>query len=582
VFHRLFPWRTGALLIAGIALMAALYAQAHNRLEGPLSYIKAVYAILNMIAFQVSFADMPANPALDIFFVITPLLGLPLFLVFGANVLNVVRIFFVRAERGQLWQMALADTVARPIVICGLGRVGYRIASQLLDVQRPLIGIDTTSSHLVEALMERGMPVILGDVRNEEILHRAGVNRATTVLVCTQNDLANIEAAFHVREHNPRAEIILRLFEDTLADEVRRHFAIKAVISRSALAAQAFAYAALGLEVLEVFDHAGVTYALAKVPLNTMPLLASHSVQSLATQYALTVVCLYREGQMIVEPADHIPLRSEDVLFIFTQMENLLTLSLRGSRQRQSALSKVLVCGIGHTGYRVVQVLQALKCQVAALDFEATPLSEQVREQGIPTFYGDFRQHAILEQAGLAGATAIVTCTEDDMVNFETGLRARDRAPDIRVVMRIFEEALGPRLQQAFHIDAVYSTSAIAAPAFVSAALNLHMTQSVQVGDAEMLIACLNVAGGSTLCRETVAQLNRRPGLTVLLYASTAAIAIPPPPEQPLGPGDSLIVLVAPTALKTLSLNNEVHCDQRKPIATTRGRDRRPAPRSFS
>lgn len=67
VFRRLFPWRTGALLIAGVALMAALYAQAHNRLEGPLSYIKAVYAILNMIAFQVSFADMPANPALDIF-----------------------------------------------------------------------------------------------------------------------------------------------------------------------------------------------------------------------------------------------------------------------------------------------------------------------------------------------------------------------------------------------------------------------------------------------------------------------------------------------------------------------------------
>lgn len=511
----------------------------------------------------------------------TPLLGLPLFLAFGANVLNVVRIFFVRAERGQLWQMALADTVARPIVICGLGRVGYRIASQLLDVQCPLIGIDTTHSHLVEVLMERGMPVILGDVRNAEILRRAGVDRAGAVLICTQNDLANIEAAFHVRERNPDADIILRLFEETLADEVKQHFAIKAVISRSAMAAQAFAHAALGLEILEIFEHAGTAYALAKMPLHTMRSLTPHSVQSFAAQYALTVVCLYRAGRMIVEPAAATQLHSDDVLFIFTQMENLLTLSLQGSRHSQSSPPTVVVCGIGHTGYRIAQALQGLKCQVVALDFEANPLSERLKEHGTPVFYGDFRQHAVLEQAGIAGAAALVACTEDDMVNFETGLRARDRAPDIRVVMRIFEEALGPRLQQAFHIDAVYSTSAIAAPAFVSAALNLHMTQSVQVGDTEMLIACLNVEDGSALCHETIAQLNQRPGLTVLLYAS-AAITIPPPPEQRLGPGDTIIVLASHTALKTLSLNNEVHCDRGKPIATTRGRDRRPASRSLS
>ncbi|HNT74845.1 MAG TPA: NAD-binding protein [Anaerolineae bacterium] len=560
VFRRLFPWRTGILLVAGIALLAAVYAQAHNRLEGPLSYVKAIYAILNMMAFQVSFADMPVNPGLDIFFVVTPLLGLPLLLVFGANMLNVVRIFFVRAERGQLWQMALADTVARPIVICGLGRVGYRIATQLLDVQRPLIGIDAAPSHLVEALMERGMPVILGDVRNEETLHRAGVDRATDVLVCTQNDLANIEAAFHVREHNPDANIILRLFEETLADEVKQHFAIKAVISRSALAAQAFAHAALGLEILEIFDHAGVAYALAKIPLNTMPPLATHSVASLAARHTVTVVCLYREGQMIIEPAPHIQLHTEDILFIFTKMESLLALSLQGSRHRELTAPAIIVCGLGHTGYRVVQALQTLKCQVVALDFEANPLSEQLREQGTPVLYGDFRQAAVLEAAGLPAATAIVACTEDDMVNFETGLRARDRSPGIRVVMRIFEEALGPRLQQAFHIDAIYSTSAIAAPAFVSAALNLHVTQPVRVGDAEQLIACVHVAEGGQLCGATIAQLNQRPGLTVLLYASDDAITIPPPPGQQLAPGDAILVLAAHTALKTLSLSNEVTC----------------------
>ena len=269
VLKHLFPWRTSGVLIIGIAMMACVYQRAHNYLEpGYLSYIKAVYAIINMMSFQVSFADMPRSPQLDGFFAIVPLVGLPLLLVFGANIFNILRIFFVRGERGQTWQKALAATVESPIVVCGLGRVGYRIAGQLLDLGRQVVGIEAVSSPLVDALIKRAMPIILGDIRSEDVLRHAGVERARTVLVCTHNDLANIEAAFRIRELNPHAEIVLRLFEDEIAGEIRQSFDVKSIISRSAIAAQAFAHAAMGMEVLETFDLEGHTYFLAKVPLS--------------------------------------------------------------------------------------------------------------------------------------------------------------------------------------------------------------------------------------------------------------------------------------------------------------------------
>lgn len=574
VLARLFPWQAGGALAVGIAVMALIFQQTYNRggVNGatPLSYVKAVYAILNMMAFQVSFADMPEGPALDAFFVVVPVIGIPLLLVFGASILTVLRIFFVRGERGQLWQEALAATVEHPIVVCGLGRVGYRIASRLLDLGQPVVGIDTTSSPLVAALIERDMPYIAGDIHDQEVLRRAGVARAETVLVCTDQDLVNIEAVSHVRELNPDARVVLRLFEDQIADEIQATFDVKAVISRSAVAAVAFAHAAIGMEVVETFNFNAQTYFLTKLSLNVTSPFAGSTLGAVADQSDVTVVCLYREGRTFIEPGPDTLLRVGDTLFAFTEMSRASALArqqITAQQQKTAPLAAgagpviapgpVIVCGIKHTGYRVVNNLLALNHPVVAMDFEPDELAEQLRRRGVPIIYGNFRQHATLEQAGIRDATAIIACTEDDMVNFETALRARELNPSIRVVMRIFEESLGERLQHAFNIDAVYSTSAIAAPAFISAALDTHLVHEVDVGDAQFRIARLMVASGSRLHRATIADLNREDDLTVLLHARMDDIHIPPDPDAALAPGDEIIVLASQAKLHEIGLKRE-------------------------
>ena len=554
VLARLFPWRVGSTLAVGIAVLATIFQQAYNHSGVPgashLSYVKAVYAILNMMAFQVSFADMPEGPALDAFFVIVPLVGIPLLLAFGANILNVLRIFFVRGERGQVWQEALAATVERPIVICGLGRVGYRVADQLLDFGHPVVGIDTTTSPLVTVLVERGMPYIAGDIHDQEVLRRAGVARARTVLVCTDRDLVNIEAVFHVRELNPDARVVLRLFEDQIADEIQATFDVKAVISRSAVAAVAFAHAAVGMEIVGTFGFNEQTYFLTRLPLSDTSPLVGQSVGPVAEMGNLTVVCLYRAGRTLVEPGADTVLRAGDTLFAFTEMRQADVLAREQATKPVAA--PTLVCGIQHTGYRVVNALLALNQSVIALDFEPGTLAEKVRERGVPVIYGNFREYATLEQAHIRDATAIITCTEDDMVNFETALRARERNPTIRVVMRIFEESLGEQLQQAFNIDAVYSTSAIAAPAFVSAALDTHLALDVEMDDASFRVARLIVRPDSRLHHATITALNREDDLTVLLHTHASGVHIPPDPDAVLLPGDEIIVLATPAKLREI------------------------------
>ena len=430
VLARLFPWNVSAVLVVGIALTAVLFEGTYNHTLIPgdvrITYVKAVYAVLNMVAFQVSFADIPSSPALDVYFVIIPLIGIPLLLAFGVNILNILRIFFVRGERGQLWQEALADTVEHPIVVCGLGRVGYRIANQLLDLGQPVIGIDTTTSPLVTALIERDMPFIAGDIHDKDVLHRAGVPRAQTVLVCTNQDLVNIEAVFHIREMNPEARVVLRLFEDSIADEIQNTFDVKAVISRSAVAATAFAHAAIGMEVLETFALNDHTYFLTKLTLEHTSPLIGRPLGATADACDVTVVCLHRAGRMFVEPDEEMALRDGDTLFVFAEMERAGELARKREGNGASAAGPILVCGIRHTGYRVVNALLNLHQPVIALDFEADVLAEHLHERDVPIIYGNFRQHAVLERAGIRAAAALIACSEDDMVNFETLLRARE------------------------------------------------------------------------------------------------------------------------------------------------------------
>lgn len=556
VLARLFPWKVSAVLVVGIALTALLFEEAYNHTLMPgdarITYVKAVYAVLNMIAFQVSFADMPGNPALDAYFVIVPLIGIPLLLAFGVNILNILRIFFVRGERGQAWQEALAATVERPIVVCGLGRVGYRIANQFLDLGQPAVGIDTTTSSLVTMLLERGMPCIIGDIHDKEVLRQAGVPRAQAVLACTNQDLVNIEAVFHIREMNPAARIVLRLFEDNIAAEIQRTFNVKAVISRSAVAAAAFAHAATGMEVLETFNIKEHTYFLTKLILEPASALAGCALGTAAEAYNATIVCLEREGRISIEPDNDTVLRAGDTLFVFTEMEHAGELA--GACRDAVPDGPVFVCGIQHTGYRVVNALLDLHQPVIALDFAPAALAEHLRERGIPVIYGDFRQHAALEQAGLRTASALVACSEDDMVNFETLLRARELAPTLRVVLRIFEESLGEQLQRAFAIDAVYSTSAIAAPEFVAEALNTHIVQPVSVSDARFgapqNIAHLTIEANSRLNRIGITDLTREDDLTVLLHISGDTVSIPPDPAHILVPGDRIVVLASEEKLR--------------------------------
>ncbi len=130
----------------------------------------------------------------------------------------------------------------------------------------------------------------------------------------------------------------------------------------------------------------------------------------------------------------------------------------------EQLIDHVIVIGLGHVGFRVVESLQSLGEPIVAIEREPDSFIEQVRALGIPVLIGDARRDELLVQAGVERAKAVVCTTDDDLVNLEVALDAKRMNPGVRVVMRMFEQRLASKVGGALDLDETFSTSALAAP----------------------------------------------------------------------------------------------------------------------
>jgi Trk K+ transport system NAD-binding subunit len=91
--------------------------------------------------------------------------------------------------------------------------------------------------------------------------------------------------------------------------------------------------------------------------------------------------------------------------------------------------------------------------------------------------------------AGAPSARAIALMGRDDLTNFHAALRAQDVSPGLRLVMRIFNTGLGERMRSFFPDCAVLSSSSMAAPSFVAAALGEPAPSHVRLAGRTLFVA---------------------------------------------------------------------------------------------
>lgn len=215
-----------------------------------------------------------------------------------------------------------------------------------------------------------------------------------------------------------------------------------------------------------------------------------------------------------------------------------------GHAQIPGMRGHVVLVGLGAVGMRVLDGLLARGREVVVVEREENNrYASEVRRRGVPLVLGDATLAPTLDAVNLAAAGSVAILTSDDLTNIETGLAVRDRLGErwnrVPVVLRVFDRQLGRRLELSFAFRHVWSTSAIAAPWFVGAALGLDVLFSFYVGNHPFLVARLRVGAGGGL--EGLAMADLSAGIRVIAIARAGepdALEHPPRRDTRLIAGD--------------------------------------------
>ncbi|MCX2934830.1 NAD-binding protein [Mycobacterium sp. CVI_P3] len=181
------------------------------------------------------------------------------------------------------------------------------------------------------------------------------------------------------------------------------------------------------------------------------------------------------------------------------------------NRQKVRHLHRhIVVVGLGSFGIQVAAVLKAAGHDVAVIERnEDNRYLSAAAELGLPVIFGDATLRQTLEAARIDEARAIAVLTQDDMVNIETGIVLREmlgpgtvpgaQRPDIPIVLRIYDRALGSAVGKRFKFEYVRSTVDLATPWFIGAAMGLDVLGTFSVGQRSFMVGGVQVQPGSEL-----------------------------------------------------------------------------------
>jgi len=220
-----------------------------------------------------------------------------------------------------------------------------------------------------------------------------------------------------------------------------------------------------------------------------------------------------------------------------------------GRQQLGRLEGHVVVIGLGSVGIRVLEGLQAEGREVVVVERnENNRFLNHARALGAPVLIADATQRQTLEDANVHTASAVAVLTSDDLTNIETGLAVRDylgeRWVRVPVVLRVFDRDLGHTVEHHFGFRHVRSTSALAAPRFVGAALGLDILGSLTVGQQPFLVGRLTVTPGRGLDGLAMVDLPARTRVIALSRAADEGrLEHPPRRDTRFAPGDQAYLL---------------------------------------
>jgi len=112
------------------------------------------------------------------------------------------------------------DALSDHVIICGYGRNGKQAANKLATHHRDFVVIEK-DEQVTQKHKDTSTLFILGNANEDEVLVRAGINRACCLISALPNDSENVFVVLSARQMNPDIRIISRASQETTYSKLK-------------------------------------------------------------------------------------------------------------------------------------------------------------------------------------------------------------------------------------------------------------------------------------------------------------------------------------------------------------------------
>jgi voltage-gated potassium channel len=279
-------------------------------------FAKAMAATYFLMMGQPSL-DLPDTWALVALEAALPVLGLA---VIADGLVRFGYLFFAKQRNDKEWIAVQAQSMKAHVVVCGAGRVGYRVVVQLHRLGVDVVVVELNEhAPFVSALRDLGVPLLIADARSAQAQEAVRLRGARALVCATDDDLANLNIALDARRVNPAIRVVMRLFDDDLVKKVRDSFGLEA-LSTSAMAAPAFAMTALDPSIRTSFELEGELMVVGETKVGSS--LAGRTVGEIHDALQVGVIRLSRGGAPFADVVNAEKLEAGDVVLVRARLED--------------------------------------------------------------------------------------------------------------------------------------------------------------------------------------------------------------------------------------------------------------------
>jgi trk system potassium uptake protein TrkA len=401
------------------------------------------------------------------------------------------------------------------VIICGAGQVGWQIARQLAGEKNDVTIVDMNpdlARRAAEALDVQG---IVGHAAHPDVLDRAGARDADMIIAATHSDEVNMvtcQVAHSIFEV-PRkiARLRAQAYLDAIyADLYRKdHLPIDVVISPEREVAEAVLQR---LAAPTTFDTEAFMEGRAQLlgialdedcPVLGTPL---RQLSDLFPTLRAIVVGVRREGRLFApEPGDQ--LFAGDSIYVFSHTEDVnRTLEVFGKATRKQ--ERIVIIGGGNVGLSVAQALEKradrVRLRIIERNRKRAEEAADALERTI-VLNGDGLETAILEEAEIDRADAVVVLTDDDKTNILAAVRAKQEGARMAIAL-VNDPTLVP-LAAALDIDAYVNPRATTVSSILRHVRHGRVRAIYSIGDAEAEVIEAQVLSTSPIAGRLVREI---------------------------------------------------------------------------